>query len=295
MAINLSQLSQAATTAVTLSNLVLVTPQQNTGIQAQNAPSYEKNTKRPPPTLLFNYNGEETLDITSDITDHYVENNSAIQDQISLKPEIYTVEGFVGELNDIAPAPLQYLKVAAEKLTTVSAYVPQVSTTALLAYANALQAYQVAQAVKNNATAAWASINGGGTNGGISVINGGGIEERPNQNKQQQYFQQLYSYQRKRTLFTIQTPWAIFQDMAIQSLKAVQGADTRVITDFKITFKMMRFASTQSTVKLDNGTNRVLYDYKNMEERASQQAAPSVNLGISQLQESPISFGSQLA
>lgn len=285
MAINLSALSQAANQAVTLSNLILVTPQQTVGMQPQNAPSYEKNTQQQPPTLLFNFNGEETLTVDSDITDHYIENNTPIQDQISIKPEIYTVQGFVGELNDIAPAALEPLKIAAEKLTTITGYVPGLSLTALLAYQNAQAAYQTAIAIKNNATAAWNSINGGG---GVSVINGAGISSQPNQTQQQKYFQQLYSYQKKRTLFTVQTPWAIFQDMAIMQLKAIQDEKTNTVSDFKLTFKMLRFASTQLV-------GNTLYDYRNMEGRASEQGAPSVDLGTSQLQESPITFASNLA
>jgi len=283
--INLSQLSQAGNTAVTLSNLILVTPQQNVGIQAQNAPSYEKNVEEQPPTLLFNYNGEESVQIDSDITDHYIENNSAIQDQIALKPITYTVEGFVGELNDIVPKALAPLKIAADKLTTISAYTPGLSTTALLAYTNALQAYQVAKAVKNNAVAAWSSINGGG---GSSIINGGGIQNKPNQTQQQIYFQQIASYIKNRTLFTVQTPWAIFQDMAIMSFKAIQSGETRMITDFKITFKMLQFATTQLV-------GNTLYDYNNLEGRAADQGAPEVDLGTSQLQQSTTSFASNLA
>jgi hypothetical protein len=45
-------------------------------------------------------------------------------------------------------------------------------------------------------------------------------------------------------LFTVDTPWGFFTDMAIKSLTATQDATTRVITDFAITFKKMRFAQT---------------------------------------------------
>ena len=35
--------------------------------------------------------------------------------------------------------------------------------------------------------------------------------------------------------------------MAIKSLRAIQDTETRMITDFEVSFKMMRFASTEST------------------------------------------------
>jgi hypothetical protein len=281
MAINLSSLTPITTAATALSNLILVSPQKNIGYQPQNAPSWKRNTAAQPPALLFNYEGEQNVTLSSDITDHYVENNSAIQDQIALRPEKITTNGFVGELNNIAPAALQPIKIIAEKLTTVSGYVPALSTTALLAYANAFQLYQVAQNVLNSAVSTWATINGTNSD---TVINGAGISLAPNQTKQQIYFQQFYGYWKNRQLFTVQTPWAIFQDMAIESLRAIQDAETRMITDFEVTFKLMRFASTQLA------QNQQLSDNNNFQGRAFSQGAPTVNLGTSTLEASPTSF-----
>lgn len=281
MSINLSSLSQAATSAVGLSNLILVSPQKTVGYQAQNAPSWKRDTTPQPPSLLFNYEGENSASLSSDITDHYIENNTAVQDQIALKPVIITTQGFVGELNNIPPAALALVKTAADKLTPISAFLPSLSITALLAYANALQLYQVAQSTVNSAVSTWASING---NGGQSVINGSGLSSQPNQTQQQIYFQQFYGYWRSRTLFTIQTPWAIFQDMAIMSLKSVQSAETRMVTDFDITFKQMRFAATQSFAASQYSNNN------NFAGRGLNQGAPTVDLGTNTLQQSPQAF-----
>ncbi len=285
MAVNLSALSQGANLAKTLGNLILVSPQKTSGYQPQNAPSWEKNTAAQPPAILFNYEGEQVASLTSDITDHYVENNTPIQDQIALKPEKFRTGGFVGELNDIAPAALEALKIAADKLTIVSGFVPGLSTTALLAYANALALYQAGASLVNSAVGTWASINGGG---GQSVINGGGLISQPNQSRQQIYFQQFYGYWKSRTLFTVQTPWAVFQDMAIENLEAVQDAETRVITDFTITFKLMRFASTQLA------TDELYSDNSNMQGRAKTAGARTVDLGTSALETSSVPFTSAL-
>lgn len=284
MAINLSAISSAATTAVGLGNLILVSPQKTVGYQPQNAPSWKKNTAPQPKALLFNYEGEQNVTLTSDITDHYIEDNTAIQDQIAIKPEKITTQGFVGELNNIPPAALQPLKTAAEKLTLVSAFVPSLSTTALLAYANAFALYQAASSVLDSAVSTWSSING---DDGQSVINGAGITTQPNQTQQQIYFQQFYAYWKSRTLFTVQTPWAIFQDMAIESVRAVQNAETRVISDFEVTFKLMRFASTQ-VISGD------LYNVNNMQGRASSQGSKEVDLGTSTLEPSTNTFNGAL-
>lgn len=50
--------------------------------------------------FLFDIVGDETIDLESEITDHFVENNTAIQDQIALRPEIITVSGIVAELTN---------------------------------------------------------------------------------------------------------------------------------------------------------------------------------------------------
>lgn len=275
MAVNLSALAPVTTAATALSNLVLVSPQATVGYQPQNPTDAGLlSTAQQPPAFLFNYEGEQTVTVESDITDHFVETNSAIQDQIALKPEIITTHGFIGELNNVVPFGLQTLKKAAEKLTAIGSYAPQLSVTAQLAYNEAFLLYQVGTNAVNAAVSAWSSVGNLDSNG-QSVIGSNGLEtsfEIANtQNKQQTAFQQLYGYWRSRTLFTVQTPWAVFQNMAIRSLRAIQDAETRVITDFEISFKMIRYASTIATA----GTPTSLSG------RASTQASGTTNLGAS--------------
>ncbi len=248
MAVNLTALAQATTTATALANLVLVTPKQTVGFQPQNPDSPDDGlavTVLPPPNaFLFAYEGENVLQLESDITDHYVEDNTAIEDNIALKPPLYTVQGFVGELDDVAPGFLQPVKFAADKLTAIGAFAPQLSATALIAYSEALFLYQTAANVANSAVAAWSTVTG---QGGESVIDGEGIDLADNQSKQQVALQRLYGYWAERRLFTIQTPWAIFQNMAIHKIRAIQEADTDKVTNFAIDFKLIRKASTLTT------------------------------------------------
>jgi hypothetical protein len=273
---SLTALAPITTLATALSNLILVTPNATQGYQPQNQPDANGNvsTANQPPSLLFHYEGEQTVSVTSDITDHYVEDNTAIQDQIALKPVIITTHGFIGELNNVPPAALAILQAAASKLTTISAYTPVLSATALLAYDEAFLLYQTAANATNSAVSAWSSLTG---SGGENVLGstGSGTTFNPingkvagNQNLQQTYFQQFYGYWVNRYLFTVQTPWAIFQNMAIQSLRAIQSEETRMITDFEVSFKLIRFAqsaatttvqqnraATQASLQQNNGTN----------------------------------------
>jgi len=48
--------------------------------------------------FLFDIEGEEIFELRSDITDHYVEDNTTIQDQWGRLPERITLNGYVGEL-----------------------------------------------------------------------------------------------------------------------------------------------------------------------------------------------------
>lgn len=261
---NLSPLSTATTTATALSNLILVSPQSTIGYQPQNDPSASGNQL--PPAILFHYEGEQTAVLESDITDHYVEDNTAIQNQIALRPVTITTHGFIGELNDVAPVGLATIQSLADKLTVVSAYVPVLSVTALIAYAEAFQLYQVAKSTANSAVSTWNTLNG---SGGESVINGQVLTSQTNQTKQQVAFQQFFGYWSRRTLFTVQTPWAIFQNMAIQRLRAIQDAETNMISDFEITFKAIRKAQTLTIIPLQ------------AEGRAETQVASVTDLGTS--------------
>lgn len=273
---NLSSLAPITTAATALSNLILVSPQKTIGYQPQNPPNADgtPSSLEQSPAILFHYEGEQTAMLESDITDHYAEDNTAIQDQIALRPEVITTHGFVGELNDIAPLGLGALQTVANKLTTISAYTPVLSLTALLAYNEAFQLYQVAANAQNSAVAAWSSING---TGGQNVIGSNGLTAQPNQNKQQTYFQQFYGFWRNKTLFTVQTPWAVFQNMAIKSLRAIQDAETNVITDFEVSFKMIRIASTLSIPGIP-----LIY-----QGRAANQADPLNVLGTSSASNGP--------
>lgn len=286
---NSSILSASTTTASALAGLILVTPEQIIGYQPQetNIINFSRGTA---PSLLFHYEGEQSATLTSDITDHFVEDNTAIQDQISLKPVEISTRGFIGELNDIAPLDLIRKLDVVDKLTLIGSYTPVLSTTALIAYANAFQAYQIAQSQKNSEISAWSTITGASVDtvldGSEDFITLADLESglRPNQNKQQIAFQQFYGYWTSRVLFTIQTPWAVFKNMAIKTLRAVQSEETRVISDFEIVFKQMRFATTVTAASGENSQGRNAVQTAPLTDLGTSTPVPSISVdqGLSQ-------------
>lgn len=269
---NVGALSAVSNLVGSLTNLILATPQTTQGYQPQNAPPQNAliSLLTGPPGILFHYEGEQSATLSSDITDHFIENNSSIQDQVALKPVVITTHGFIGELNNVPPPALALLQQTNNTLLAVSSYSPTLTVSSQESYNKAFAAYQLAQSATNAAISAVSSISGNSGESVIGSINGT-ITKASNQNKQQTYFQQFYGYWQTRTLFTLQTPWAVFQNMAILNLRAVQSAETRTITDFEVSFKQINYATTlvsgaqaqgrltsQSAANQNNGTNALL-------------------------------------
>lgn len=274
MPLNLSGLSQATTAATALSNLILVSPQEDLGIQPQTVVTQVQH----PPKFLFNYYGDQEVLLEADITDHFVEDNTALQDQIALKPEMITGEGFIGELNDVVPDLLKPLKIAADKLSVISGYTPGLSTTAQLAYNTAFQLYQVALLGASAGVAAWNSLSGQAGQG-VNIANA----QFPSvQNQQQLAFQYFYGYFKSRVLFTVQTPFAVFQNCAIKSVRAIQSAESNTFSTFAVTFKPINFAKTVSVGIQNTGQGRF---------NAQAAAGSPTNLGDAA--GTPISSGAQ--
>lgn len=213
---DLNILSQFTRAANALSNIIAVTPDP-TGYQIQ--PLTENEPAQP--KFLFHYEGDNVFEASSDITDHYVEVNEGRHDHIALKPEIVTVEGFIGELNNVTPEFLERAREIVEKLTRLGGYSPPFSEFAQRVYNVAEQAYNTARTFSDVAANAW--------------------RDTPLQNEQQKAFNFFYSAYRDRRFFTLQTPWAIFNNMAILNLRVVQEDQNAYISSFQIDFKKLRF------------------------------------------------------
>lgn len=287
----LSPLVAGATAAASLANLALVIPQNDPsatkGYQPLNIPTDNDTTNTMqdlPDALLFHYEGENNVSLESDITDHFVEDNTAIEDQIGLRPETVTVTGFIGELNNVLPLPLQILQTINNNLQLVTPYQPSVSQTGQNAINAAFYAYQVASTIASSATSAWNSLaqtEGSAVgNSQISVLT---VGAQAVQNKQQLMFQQFYGYWANRNLFNIQTPWAIFTNMAIKSLRTIQDAETRTISSFEVTFKKIRTATTQITSVSLLAAGRAATQSAGLTNLGTTAGVPGASLGTSLL------------
>ena len=177
--------------------------------------------------FIFDIIGSEDMSIDSDITDHYLENNVAIQDHIALRPEQFTLSGYVGE---IASSPVN---AGTDILTQLQAFGP-VSALLTTFSPQAAQVYNRVSSIANN---------------GQSLLNQAAnlyslfSDLSTTTNKQQNAFQYFYQLWQAGQLCEIETPWGIFENMAILNIRAKQNEMTRLITDFSVTFKKIRFAN----------------------------------------------------
>ena len=205
--------------------------------------------------FVFDVEGESTTKLEAEITDHYTEDNKAVQDHIARKPKLITLRGYVGELvyKPDGETASSILQTVTQKLTTLSAFLPTVSTaTAQL------------QAVATNGTI--------GFNEGLSDaadIYGlvqnliGSTGDMAQQQAAYLYFKACWE---QGILMGIQTPWEFLTNMAIQNVVAIQAEGSKYITDFSVTYKQMRFAKTVSaatpqayTGASSNNTNSLGY------------------------------------
>jgi hypothetical protein len=209
-------------------------------------------------SFLFNFREEDSEDLKSDITDHYTETNSALQDQISLKPVTCTLHGFIGELTDQQSGIAAEVQLIASQLTVFAPYVPALTVAAQQYYNQAQQIYNAASSAAATLTQAFNFVTGKGS-----------------LTKQQQAFAFFKSRWQSRSLFSVQTPWEILPNMAIEELHAVQEGDSQQVSDFRITFKQMNFASTLSSASTIAGQGRYAFQAANSTNQGAQNP-PSV-------------------
>ena len=207
------------------SNYVLIPPKGNKGGIAG---------------FVFDYEGDDNLMLESDITDHYAENNSSIQDHIALKPYRVTLRGFISELT--MPATGQgffgTLTALQTNIQTVQAYLGKYTPQALQNLQGS--ASKAISQVQNYATQAAGYLNQAKNIATFLGVPGAAPT------KQQQAFITLATLRDQRSIFTVLTPWVFLEGMAIESIVFLQPKESKTKSDITVTLKQMRFVDIQS-------------------------------------------------
>jgi hypothetical protein len=241
LANKISNIADFANFASTILNTYLIQPQENEGDFGIGG-------------FLFDIRGQESLQLHSDITDHYVENNSAMQDHIALKPETFTVSGFVGELKNTPPQGMTDISKEVEKLQTLGPFLPQLTSAAQAVYNEVEREYRIYRKANETANNVWDKYN--------KVVIAQTMTE------QQKAFNYFYIGWQKRQLYKVQTPWTVLKDMAIQDVMPEQDESTKDVTNFTITFKKIRIAKNIASTKTK------------IQGRTAQQVQPQTDKGV---------------
>ena len=196
-------------------NLVLVSPSnpiQNMGISG----------------FLFDVIGDEEVSLDSEITDHFVEDNTAVQDHIALRSPKVTVRGYVGDLSVAVQGLAQLAQSIVERLTLLETLIPALTTQATQSFNNIQSISQVTYLV-----AQASNLYNIFSNANASNL------------KQQTAFNYFMALWASRTLCSVQTPFQIFNNMAIENVRALQPGESLYMGDFSVTFKSIRTVRSQ--------------------------------------------------
>jgi hypothetical protein len=185
--------------------------------------------------FVFDYAGEDRVERHAEITDHYTEDNTVINDHMALKPTRVVMRGLVSELNQTAKQAAGIFGGLQSLLTTVPAYLGKKTPGALAKIQGAITKAQNIEAQVNQAISQGKSILGLFT------------KSAPTQTRQQLAFAQLEALQESRQLFSVVTPYRVFDNMVIESVVFVQPESTRFQSDVVVTLKEVRFALTIAT------------------------------------------------
>lgn len=193
--------------------------------------------------FLFDIPETENIELNSEITDHYTENNSYINDHEIRKPITITLTGFIGELVFRPPEGVEgTLQEIDNRLETVEAYLGDFTPGFV----------QDVQRVTSLAQSAVSTINQqlDRIQNVVGFFDGESIEETA----QQKAFNNLYSLWQSSTLLTVQTPWRYFENMRITNIGFSQDQETDTISNIVVSLKELRFAEIETT-DFDNYIN----------------------------------------
>lgn len=192
--------------------------------------------------FVFDLKKEYKMTLSSDITDHYVEDNVAIQDHIGLKPIILDVVGSISEINLIdtkmdakkesEKGLFNSLDSYLNRMGSLSSFAPNIVNQALDIYNSAKFAYATVNKL----------INTGKTSGSGIDYTEGYDENVIKQTKQFEWINWFKTQWENRASFSIVTPYGVLTDMYIMELSSSQPENTRYITNLNIRFKQIRKA-----------------------------------------------------
>ena len=178
--------------------------------------------------FLFDILEDEEIRLEAEVTDHFIEDNTAIQDHVALRPLHFTLKGFVCELNNVAERNLGALFSKAESLGDIGGLAPEFSD----------QCAQIYSKINNVASKIDNYVNQ--ANNIFDLFNARGTTA----NNQQKAFDYFYKLWESRQPCTVETPYKIYTNMIITMVSAIQRGESNMQSMFSVSFKQIRVVDT---------------------------------------------------
>lgn len=187
--------------------------------------------------FVFDVAGESSVFMQNEITDHYAEDNSTVQDHIAVRPKRVTLKNYVGELSDIVESTDQKpLQKITQKLTVLNGILPTLSTAA-----------QQAQTAIQQRVTQGLDIRDIDLPDQAELLDIYAVVKNfsPPVTRQEQAYMYFKALRDQKILLSIQTPFEFMTNMAVETVVGRQPEDSAFVMDFTVTLKQMRFAGTE--------------------------------------------------
>lgn len=180
--------------------------------------------------FVFDVERDTKIELKANITDHYVEDNSVLQDHSAISPLRLSLNTFVGELvNYQNSSEAGGVEKVVQKLTVLSDYIPDMISSAKNIRDDIINNDLSIPDLVENANDLWRITK----------------NLNPGASRQQQaylYFRALFE---KKILVSVQTPFEYLPNMMIEGITAVQPEDSQTYSEFSLRLKQIRTARTE--------------------------------------------------
>lgn len=171
--------------------------------------------------LKLHIYGTETMSLTADVTDNYVESNIAYQDHIALKPKVFTITGEVGELTWFRKdEEHSELLAVPQKLYPVVSFLPPIAKQARAIQDTALKVLGVLDSVDNFASRFF-----------------GLLDDEDADTEQKKIYKYLMVLWQRRVPVNVRTPFGKIENYVIQNIEFTQPDRTVDKSQIKISLK----------------------------------------------------------
>lgn len=195
--------------------------------------------------FVFSYEGETTVQLQAEISDHYSEQNTFRNDHAAQKPAKIVLRGYIGELA-VNPSNgiLGALATLQGKLTQLPSLLGKYTPAVVPKIA----------ALTTNATNFVNRVDS--TIGRAQNLVGLFVNSQVAKTNQEKGYQQLYGMFSSNQVFTLTTPFSYFRSVMIESFTFTQDETTKQWSEVSVTVKEVRFLTPR--IKRDPNVAQVV-------------------------------------